>query len=83
MQAVQGEGKRIGKPSIFVRVFSCNLRCRGFGMPAGQLSDEAIKLADCLDQYEKLTDFPLLRTGCDSYLASYPQFKQFSPALDF
>ena len=29
---IQGEGKRIGNPSVFIRFGKCNLRCPGFGV---------------------------------------------------
>ena len=29
---IQGEGKRIGKVSIFIRVARCNMSCSGFGV---------------------------------------------------
>ena len=31
--SVQGEGRWVGVPSIFLRVFGCNFECRGFGQP--------------------------------------------------
>ena len=31
-QSIQGEGKNVGKPSVFVRMWNCNLRCQFNGI---------------------------------------------------
>ena len=42
--SVQGEGRFVGVPSIFLRTFGCNFTCGGFGMPRGELSNERFKV---------------------------------------
>lgn len=78
--SVQGEGRYMGVPSIFLRVFGCNFTCQGFGMPRGELSKEreAINPAEH-NAYEQL---PLVSTGCDSYASWDPRFKHLSPMLE-
>lgn len=78
--SVQGEGRYMGVPSIFLRVFGCNFQCQGFGMPRGELSKEreAINPAEH-NAYEQL---PLVSTGCDSYASWDPRFKHLSPMLE-
>jgi len=39
--SIQGEGRYMGVPSVFLRTFGCNFKCAGFGMPRGELSNEA------------------------------------------
>ena len=81
---LQGEGRFVGRPSVFIRTFGCPFRCRGFGMPAGQLTDEPMKILEMIndpannDKYKTLKDLPLALTGCDSYAAVYSEFKKFS-----
>ena len=77
--SIQGEGRYMGVPSVFLRTFGCNFSCRGFGMPPGELSNEA-ELIDPTD-YTDYKSLPLVSTGCDSYASWDPRFKHLSPLL--
>jgi len=79
--SIQGEGRYMGVPSVFLRTFGCNFSCRGFGMPRGELSTEAEDLATVAHLYNKYEELPLVSTGCDSYASWHPSFKDLSPML--
>jgi organic radical activating enzyme len=79
--SVQGEGRYMGVPSVFLRVFGCNFKCAGFGMPRGELSKEAEELGEVAHLYNRYEELPLVSTGCDSYASWHPSFKDLSPVL--
>jgi len=79
--SIQGEGRFMGVPSVFLRTFGCNFTCSGFGMPLGEKSNEAIDIAKVADTYKNYKDLPLVKTGCDSYASWHPSFKHLSPVL--
>ncbi len=80
--SIQGEGKYVGVPSIFLRTFGCNLTCEGFGMPAGEKSMQRFDIRfddDTADKAKSIHDLPLVSTGCDSYASWDVRFKSLSP----
>lgn len=81
--SIQGEGRYMGVPSVFLRTFGCNFKCAGFGMPKGELSNEVEEIAHTHQKMEYKTygDLPLVSTGCDSYASWDPRFKDLSPML--
>lgn len=82
--SIQGEGRYMGVPSVFLRTFGCNFKCAGFGMPRGQLSTEVEEIARThieIESFQKYEDLPLVSTGCDSYASWDPRFKDLSPML--
>ena len=82
--SIQGEGRYMGVPSVFLRTFGCNFKCAGFGMPRGELSMEAAGIAathSLVTPFQKYEDLPLVSTGCDSYASWMPEFKDLSPML--
>ena len=78
--SIQGEGRYMGVPSVFLRTFGCNFKCSGFGMPRGELSTEA-EFVDPT-KYRIYEELPLVSTGCDSYASWMPDFKDLSPMLE-
>ena len=82
--SIQGEGRYMGVPSVFLRTFGCNFKCAGFGMPRGELSHEATDIAathTMITPFTNYKDLPLVSTGCDSYASWHPDFKELSPML--
>ena len=78
--SVQGEGRYMGVPSIFIRTFGCNFTCQGFGMPRGQLSTEREAVDPTI--HTEYGALPLVSTGCDSYASWDVRFKHLSPLLE-
>ena len=82
--SIQGEGRYMGVPSVFLRTFGCNFKCAGFGMPRGEESHEATDIAathTMIESFQKYEELPLVSTGCDSYASWHPAFKDLSPML--
>ena len=79
--SIQGEGRYMGVPSIFLRTFGCNFTCDSFGMPRGEKSNERNLVADRVNEFKQYRDLPLVHTGCDSYASWDPRFKHLSPVL--
>lgn len=79
--SIQGEGRYMGVPSVFLRTFGCNFTCAGFGMPRGQKSEEVEAIANRIDDFKTYNELPLVSTGCDSYASWDVRFKHLSPML--
>lgn len=77
--SIQGEGRFMGVPSVFLRTFGCNFKCAGFGMPKGELSKEVEDIAARVHYYDDYKKLPLVKTGCDSYASWDSRFKDLSP----
>jgi 7-carboxy-7-deazaguanine synthase len=75
--SIQGEGRYMGVPSIFLRTFGCNFKCAGFGMPRGESSEEYLNVDPT--KYSQYGELPLVSSGCDSYASWDPRFKHLSP----
>jgi 7-carboxy-7-deazaguanine synthase len=80
--SIQGEGRYMGVPSVFLRTFGCNFKCAGFGMPRGKLSREVEDIAARVHYFNQYEELPLVSTGCDSYASWDPRFKDLSPILE-
>jgi organic radical activating enzyme len=78
--SIQGEGRYMGVPSVFLRTFGCNFTCGGFGMPKGDVSAQRSSIN--IKRYKEYKDLPLVSTGCDSYASWDPNFKHLSPLLN-
>jgi organic radical activating enzyme len=77
--SIQGEGRYMGVPSVFLRTFGCNFTCDGFGMPRGVKTNERHAVDAKL--YKSYRELPLVSTGCDSYASWDPRFKHLSPRI--
>ena len=72
--SVQGEGRFVGVPSVFLRTFGCNFECAGFGQERGNLiaTSEMPYATDPRadknhpDAYKSIEDLPVTPIGCDS-----------------
>jgi len=72
--SIQGEGRFVGVPSVFLRVFGCNFECAGFGQERGKLiaTDEMPYYTDPKadknhpEAYTSIDQLPVTPIGCDS-----------------
>ena len=80
---LQGEGRYVGVPSLFLRLFGCNFECTGFGQDRDRskwIPHDMMPHNQEHPDVKSLVDLPVPHVGCDSsfswgkkwgHLASY------------
>ena len=67
--SIQGEGRYVGVPSVFLRVFGCNFECTGFGQDRDRskwLPKEEMPHNKDYPNVKAIEDLPVPHVGCDS-----------------
>lgn len=74
----QGEGRFTGMPSLWIRLFGCNLRCDGFGQKDPTDANSYILPYKDINvkKYKSMTDLPVFSYGCDSSYSWESKFKR-------
>jgi len=80
----QGEGRYVGVPSVFLRVFGCNFTCAGFGQERNNIIPIEEMPHNKFDPSEikSIEDLPIFDIGCDSSAAWNKKYRHLSTSYN-